>query len=365
MNRIGVVIHGPAVIDSGRAQQVLGKLSGIGTVEAVLGGTMGRAAVIDAGLEDVIDISSNYKPSESILNISRNSDSILLVNEGKSARTGLAFGRQVYDKLRPLAVPLFQVEFGNADDTGCSIIQWTENRHPFLFELCNLLGGKIIQQPDGCGSIEVEGGTVRRRLAGVRPGEYVTVNGIVIGKARSDDVIIVSEDGRITGLEGGRLKPHGVEKLEHVDLASAIVRSGVLRDAVVEPGMLERPAPGCAVIIDHSAEDTFEIARNAEMAVVIGDDTTAVAGDLLTRLCIPMIGITDGDRDGITRHTHVPPGSVVIRLAPGNDDIVGRRVREEIFGGRGRTEMGDGGFEGVLERVLGVAGGLVEEVVRY
>jgi len=61
----------------------------------------------------------------------------------------------------------------------------------------------------------------------------------------------------------------------------------------------------------------------------------------------------------ITHHTHMPPGSVVIRLSPGNDDIVGRRVREEIFGGRGRMKVDDDGFEGIL------AGELVEEVVRY
>ncbi|MCD4816947.1 MAG: DUF2117 domain-containing protein, partial [Methanosarcinales archaeon] len=115
----------------------------------------------------------------------------------------------------------------------------------------------------------------------------------------------------------------------------------------------------------HSAENTFEIAKDADMAVVVGDDTTAVAGDLLTRLGIPMIGIIDGDRDGITHHAHVPPGSVVIRVSPGNDDIVGRRVREEIFGGRGRMEIGGDGFGGILDGVIGVAGGLVEEVVRY
>ncbi len=61
----------------------------------------------------------------------------------------------------------------------------------------------------------------------------------------------------------------------------------------------------------------------------------------------------------------MPPRSVVLRLAPGNDDIVGRRVREEIFGGRGRMEIEDAGFDRVLDDVLGLAGGLVEEVVRY
>jgi len=39
----------------------------------------------------------------------------------------------------------------------------------------------------------------------------------------------------------------------------------------------------------------------------------------------------------ITHYSHVPPASVIFRLAHGNDDIEGSRVREELFGGRGRT----------------------------
>ena len=66
-----------------------------------------------------------------------------------------------------------------------------------------------------------------------------------------------------------------------------------------------------------------------------------------------------------THHTHVPPASVIFRLAHGNDDIEGRRVREELFCGRGRMEMEDAGFDGILDGVMGVAGGMVVEVVRY
>ena len=46
--KIGLVIHGPEVIDSGEAEKVLEKLSCMGKVEAKLGGAMGKAAVLDA-----------------------------------------------------------------------------------------------------------------------------------------------------------------------------------------------------------------------------------------------------------------------------------------------------------------------------
>jgi hypothetical protein len=361
MLRIGVVIHGPAVIDSGRAGRLIEILSGMGEVHPVLGGAMGIAAVIDAGLEDLIDISRSLKPGESILALNSSCDLVLLVNEGKSIETGLAFGRLVFEGLPVLEKPLYQLEFAG----GCSLIRLNNAFHPFFNELRQVLDASVVQSPPAVRGLVTENGITRRPVFGVRPGECVTVNGIVIGKALSDNIEIISSGGRITGLDGGRLKPHGIEKLEHVDLSSAIVRSGVLRDTVTTPRVLEHKASGYAVIIDHSAENTFEIAKDADMAVVVGDDTTAVAGDLLTRLGIPMIGITDGDRDGITHHAHVPPGSVVIRVSQGNDDIVGHRVREEIFGGRGRMEIGGDGFEGILDGVIGVAGGMVEEVVRY
>ncbi len=370
MTRIGVVIHGPAVIDSGRTYRVFEILAGIGEFRAVLGGTMGRAAVIDAGLEDVIDISVSQKPSESILNLGACCDVVLLVNEGKCVESGFAFGRMVFEKLGSFTVPLIQVEFTRSGDGSCALIPWTEMKdsllmHALLVELEKGLGARVVQPSESRTCIEMKGDMVKRRVAGVRPGEYVTVNGIVIGKALSDEVCIVARGGEIIELQGGRMKPHGVEKLERVDLSTAIVRSGPLRTADVTPRVLEHKVSGIAVIIDHSAEQTFEIAKDADVAVTVGDDTTAVAGDLLTRLGIPLIGITDGDRDGITHHTHVPPASVIIRLAPGNDDIVGRRVYEEIFGGKGWIEMGDRGVEWILDGVLGVAGGLVEEVVRY
>jgi len=361
MLRIGVVIHGPLVIDSGNAGRLLKILSGMGEVHPVLGGAMGRAAVIDAGLEDRIDITRSLKPSESVIALDLSCDVVLLVNEGKSIETGLAFGTFVFEQVRVLERPLYQLEFAG----GCSLVRLNNAYHPFFNELKQVLNARVVLSRPATRGLITENGITKRPVFGVRPGESVIVNGIVIGKALSDDVVIVSSGGRITGLEGGRLKPHGIEKLEHVDLSSAIVRSGVLRDTVTTPRVLERKASGYAVIIDHSAEQTFEIAKDADMAVVVGDDTTAVAGDLLTRLGIPMIGITDGDRDGITHHAHVPPWSVVIRLSPGNDDIVGRRVCEEIFGGRGRMEIGDGGFDGILDGVLALAGGLVEEVVRY
>ena len=45
---IGVVVHGPGIVDSGWALEIINLLSKLGDVRCRLGGTMGRTAIIDA-----------------------------------------------------------------------------------------------------------------------------------------------------------------------------------------------------------------------------------------------------------------------------------------------------------------------------
>ncbi len=91
--KIGVVVHGPFIVDSGYALKIINFLKEYGEVRARLGGTMGRTAVHDAHLEDLIDISTKRLPSESIdIFQEEDSDIIFLINSGQSDVTGHAFG---------------------------------------------------------------------------------------------------------------------------------------------------------------------------------------------------------------------------------------------------------------------------------
>ena len=107
-----------------------------------------------------------------------------------------------------------------------------------------------------------------------------------------------------------------------VDLAKAWTKSGNLRRSDFlfpnaqkqnvcgrSSGFSSRLRTGKVVLLDHTAEYTFELAAGAELAVTVGDDTTAIAGDILSRLGIPIIGITDGDCDDLARLTGIYPGS--------------------------------------------------------
>ena len=139
--RIGVVVHGPNIIDSGYALKLIKLLSQYGEVSARLGGTMGRTAVIDASLENIIDIKRKLVPSDSLkIFYDDNVDVIFLLNYGKSEVTGQVFGYKVYnhylDKIDDNNIPVIQIERPGEEDG--SVIAWNND-----FELVEELSQKL------------------------------------------------------------------------------------------------------------------------------------------------------------------------------------------------------------------------------
>lgn len=389
---ISLVIHGPEVIDSGEAKTVLEKLSCLGTVKAELGGTMGKTAVLDSGLEKIIDITRHLKPSVCIEYFFETSDLVCLLNRGKTFETGRIFGSKVASRLKnPEKKPLIQIE-----SPGCSfgkLIPLNKKAENCIEELSRALGVPAEKPLPFYNPVSREicpktGKTlIIREISGVLPGENIFINGIVIGKALSSEIRIISENGFITAIEGGEIKEHGLEKLHNyekrdpVDLAGAWIKSGDIRrnnsllqdarkknasaqksDSKFQAGG-EKTVPGKVVLIDHNAEKSYELIAGAELAITVGDDTTAIAGDILFRLGIPIIGITDGDCDNVTCEPKTLPGSIILRLTPGNDDIVGMRIKQELLKGQNSAV-----FEDMLafkEEVLKLAEPSIEAVFEY
>lgn len=83
-------MHGPEIVDLGLALRLLRYLKTLGEVTAVLGGTMGRVAIIDAGAENEIKISPQRRPSGSLTDLQTPSDILFLINYAKSRESGLA-----------------------------------------------------------------------------------------------------------------------------------------------------------------------------------------------------------------------------------------------------------------------------------
>jgi len=360
--RIGVVVHGPEIIDSGGAVQLINHLKQMGRVNAVLGGTMGRVAVIDADLEGIITINTRRRPSISIRDMAADSDIVIILNQAKSRETGLAFGTMVA-RLAGIDKPLIQIDCGGKFVADLTLSHFSSDSEDINEEglavaarLAADLGLDLLRpRPRDCTLIQ--GDTVRRIMTGVIPGELISVNGTVIGRAIGAEVEIKAKGGKIIDLKGAEPKMHGLEKLHQVDLERAIIRSGSIRRSTARPRVGENRGEGAA-FIDHCAEDAFEAAGGAAVALTVGDDTTAIAGDILARMGIAVVGIVDGDIDRLAGSLTILPGSIIIRVRPGYDDIVGGRAREEIFQGMDRISIS---ALDLADRVADLAGELLLE----
>lgn len=352
-DKIGVVVHGPEVIDSGSAQKVLCYLKKFGDVTAVLGGTMGRLAVIDAGLGDIIKVSPRRRPSQSIRDLQPNFDIIVILNQAKTRETGLTFGIRVAAHAGT-SRPIIHIDCGG----GFTAIFYGSTEVDRMAEAMakdlglDYLGSPLKERDSGADNIVHDGDVIKRRLTGVQPGELISINGIVVAKATDAQVEVWARKGRVIEIKGAKTKLHGLEKLSDLNLEEAIIRSGNIRRTDSHPKVLECRGNGAA-LIDHSAEEAFEMAEGTCIAVTVGDDTTAIAGDILSRLGIPVIGIVDGDVDGLSQRTSMSAGSVIIKVQPGFDDVVGRQIKDDLFRNKNVTDIKASALE---ERVLKIAG---------
>jgi hypothetical protein len=343
------VVHGPEVIDSGVAREILDRLQEEAEVEATLGGAMGLAAVLDAGLEGRIKIVPRQLVSDALLSMDRTYDAVVLLNRAKTRESGVAFGRMVVRRVYSrLTKPLVQLDDG-------FVIVWKNGRLGPLNEIIERMGLEPLPAPE-LGEEEDD----RRTLHGVRPGENIWINGTVIGQATSPEVSIRMVGGKLR-FENVAVKEHGLEKVRVSDLRRAIIRSGSVRRTAASVRPVPLPQGERIILVDHRAEDAIFRAKGARAAVTVGDDTTCIAASLLARLGVPVIGIVDGDEDGICGDTAAAAGSASVVLRPGNDDQLGARVRQEIFYGREET-LWNCGLDELLRRISGMAGDALVEI---
>ncbi len=352
MMKIGIVVHGPQIVDTGFAENILGILENFGDVKAILGGTMGRTAVIDARLERVININHKLLPSQSIDKLSEHSDVVFLINYGKSSVTGHAFGYKVFSKCTS-DPDLIQIERpGEPDGT---VIPWKYNLKGMAEDVAKELNLKVLNPSivlEGLENKNIYNPTedetiVHRKIAGVSPDENIFLNGIVVGKSTSSDVTLVVDKGILTNIIGGKIKEHGIEKLGGIDLDVAVVKTGLLRRSRITPRILEKNQEENykkdnsklkISYLSHAAEDIYQL-KDSDLVVTVGDDTTLVAADILYRFRVPIIGITDGDLDRVVEEGFRTVGSMIVELESGWDDIIGKKIFLELFNGSQTMEI--------------------------
>lgn len=368
---IGIILHGPEVVDDGSAERIINTFKIDHHVTAKLGGTMGRTAVMDAGLEDVIDITLGMTPSKTIGSLRGKIDLVILLSRGKTLETGRHFGRIVASRI-DLSIPFIHIEspfyngkiiyYGKNGERCAEYVRELLKKHIPDLELPIESGVPL------CPLFRTEGDREIRRIYGALPGENIRIEGVVVGHITHVEPEIICRDGRVVEVKGIRIKHHGLEKLDNkkIDLLNAEVKTGNIRRtkhiAKVQP--TRSLADGKKIVmIDHCAESTFELVGDADIAITVGDDTTTIAADILTRLGIAIIGITDGDPDSILGDAAIPAGSIIIRVKEGYDDIIGREISEKLM--MGKQKLAVHSCEEIVEKVLQLAGNKIVEIKHF
>ena len=326
--RIGVVIHGPGIVDRGyveRVLEVLREFPGVVEISAKVGGNMGRVAVIDRGLEGIVDISERLYPSQCLRRL-RDRDILLLLNYGKSRETGHTFGRIVVERAG-IDKPVIQIERPGEDDG--SILVWNrevcsedvkEILEALLSHISKRLGLEVMKCTGNKLSVWEEGDRVFRRIDTVDPGESILVNGVVVGRALGSPVVLIAERGRIVKILQGEIKRDGVERLGTVDLRKAIVKTGILRKSpsrIIGKRRIGRgDSPGEVVVVDRGDIDIVGMLRDRSIStlVTVGSDTTSILGSVLSRFNVKIIGIVDEDfeRYKLLEDARIGEGSLIL-----------------------------------------------------
>ena len=326
---IGLVIHGPELIDSGKITDIVEALHSLGPVSALVGGTMARVAALDRHLP-FIDTSQKIHTSEALAKLS-DKKVLVLANCGKTSETGTVFGQIVSSRVqrsviqveRPGLVDGSVIIWRGVDEDKSSNVQYVARR------LSHRLSLTLIEKQKKALSVEDAGDMVLRQVHGAKRGEPVLVQGKVVGTVVDDDVAIIARRGSVVEITGIATKAHGIEKIGNIDLSTAYIKTGHLRpsnDTFDRPSTLpSRPLKrGEVSFVNHCAESTFESVNEKTICVItVGDDTTAICGDILSRAGIPIIGITDGDGDEIYTGASKAEGSIILRLKNTSDDDIG------------------------------------------
>ncbi len=335
-NPLILVVHGPEVFDAGDVAVLIDELA---PSRIIVAGVMARTAAEESGIPCE---QAGVPPSMVIRDLPPET---VLANHGKTPESGRIFGEIVASRLAPRG--LLQLEASSR-----TLFLWNREPDALAREIAEKTGYTIEAV-----RIPAPGGTGLRTIRGCLPGEAVYVNGIVIGQATGPEVVIRKEGGAVIPVSGMQAKDHGLEKLADqpiTDLSRIWCKSGSVRTASPRTGE-PRTGPGRVLFVDHCGHRLYEaITPETRGIVSIGDDTTAVCGHIAAHLGIPVLGIIDGDADGIVPASFAP-GSVVARAVRERDDDIGIEIR-------GMVPEKTAAWDDVVERLIRYLGDRVEIV---
>jgi len=352
--RMGVIFHRPEIIDSGWAMKILQILGGFGTVDARLSGTMGTLAVLDSCMDH--KIKCDLRPTiEFLAEMVKECDSIVIAMFSDNPLKSHAFCWHLVKKLNRPNIPIVEVEAKNG-----VAIDWCA-KSDLSAKLAKKLRFKLTPPPDYGKTEWIKDGIKYRKILAAEPEDFVLVNGTVVGRATSEEVILRESDGKIVGGDGVEFKEQGLDKLirrgkinlfrAKVDTTNSLRRAEFKRRYRVPTPKGDLIAFIEHDVASHSGAKVYgEIRRGIIGAVTIGDDTTAIAGEIFSRYRIPVIGIVDGDKDGLLKDTVLAVGSIILTVKM--DDHLGEVIRDKLFKGKSLVNLK---FQEAKDRVVDLA----------
>ena len=336
------MVHGPEAIYAGEMGEAITFFSRLGSIEAVAAGTMCRTAIIDMGLDNVIDITRCDLPSMALSSLKCRVP--VIVNNGKSLDSGVAFGEIVVSRSNRTTIQLER-----ASEKDGTVILWGLDDNGHAGKIAVALADHfklplILRKPANI-PVKNEKGLKYHAVRCTRPGEPLFVNGVFVGTVNGPEVIVHVRDGVISGIEGIRPKETGLARVAGLEFHGAKFKSGHIRKKAIRQYICPlREGIGRMAVIDHRAFYSLDtIGDDTICALTVGDDTTEVAGDVLARRGVRIIGITDGDKDGVLGDALKACGSVVFRVGGITDDEAGAAVACRI--------SGKDDFDGFLDKV--------------
>lgn len=339
--RVTLVVHGPEPFDRGDVATLARVLR---PRDIIVCGAMGRTAAGESGVR----FRHDPRPPSAVLRDT--TGDAVLVNHGKTPRSGWWFGNLV-------ALRLGGHRLVHAECSDRVVRSWGHPVDDLTRALAMQIGfgitGEIPVEPPGKGI---------RRIHGYIPGEPVLVNGIVIGRATAETVTLAMKEGMIVPVSGLDPKPHGLDKIHRrgmTDLAVAWCKSGCIRNRPPERSRAV-PVPqghaGTLAVADHCGHRLYDRVGPGTCGILaVGDDTTAACSHIGTRLSLPVIGIMDGDGDGLVCASFTDGSVLVIPLYEKDDDAGDEAA--QLVDGTGRT------FEEWKHRIITHFGDRVRVVV--
>jgi hypothetical protein len=333
-----MVVHGPEAFDSGDVSRLSERVR---PDRIVVAGVMARTAAEESGIPCEF---GDQPPSRVIRELGGR---VFLVNRAKTDQSGRVFGEIVASRLGDRG--LVHVEC-----TSRVIYLWNGGDRALAEDLSQKTGFQIVEA-----AAPARSPAPARTIRGCLPGEPVYVNGLVIGHATGEEVVLVMKDGDIVPISGLEPKLHGLEKVAgtgHGDIMHAWCKSGGIRASAFAQHTGKAEKAGKVLMIDHCGHEIYRRLQPGICGIVsVGDDTTAVCGHITAHRGIPVFGIVDGDEDHIVQPAFAP-GSVVVEVLDGRDDDVGREIAVHVDG---NTVF----WPSFVEKMLGILKGRVRIVI--